>query len=132
VAEQLERAVSDLFRAFNRRDVEEVASLCAEGVRFEAATAEFAGRPSVYEGREGMRDYFADVERVWEDLLITPRRIAARGDQALAIGRVFARSRELGLRDLPVAWRMRTEDGLFAWIRVYEDRLAALRDWPPA
>ena len=131
MAKQLEEAVSALFRAFNRRDLDEVASLCAEGVRFEAATAEFAGRSGGYGGRDGMREYFEDVDRVWEELLITPRRIASREGEALAIGRVFARSREHGLRDLPVAWRLRAEGGLFTWIKVYEDRMAALREWPP-
>jgi ketosteroid isomerase-like protein len=130
VAAELEENVVRLFRAFNRRTVEDVVALCAEDVRFESATAEFAGREGTYSGREGMRRYFEDVEQVWEELLITPRRILVCGEDALAVGRVFARSRRHGLRDLPVAWRLRSEAGGFGWIKVYGNRLEALRGWP--
>jgi ketosteroid isomerase-like protein len=126
---ELEQAVVSLFSAFNRREVEEVVALCAEDVRFEAATAEFAGREGAYAGREGMRDYFHDVASVWDELLITPRRILARGDGAVAFGRIFARGPNVGLRDLPIAWLFAGHDRLFTSIVVYEDRLAALSDW---
>ena len=125
----LERSVAMLFSAFNRRAVGEVIDLCAEDIEFEAATAEFTGRSGIYAGREGMRQYFADVERIWDEVLITPRRIAVRDGEAIALGRVFARSRSAGLRDLPVAWRLRAPAGLFEWIKVYEDRAEALRSW---
>jgi ketosteroid isomerase-like protein len=125
----LERSVAKLFGAFNRRAVDEVIELCAEGIEFEAATAESAAHSGIYAGREGVREYFADLERVWDEVLITPRRIAVRDGEAIALGRVFARSRSAGLRDLPVAWRLRARAGRFDWIKVYEDRAEALRSW---
>ena len=126
----LERSGGMLFSACTRRAVDEVIELCAEDVEFEATTAELAGHSAIYAGREGMRQYFADVERLWDEILITPRRIAVRDDgEAIALGRMFARSRSAGLRDLPVAWRLRAPAGLFEWIKVYEDRLDALRSW---
>lgn len=129
---ELEQKVMSLFRAFNRRALAEVEDLCGGDVTFEAATAEFAERPGAYSGREGMREYFADVDRIWEELLITPRRILAEGGEAVALGRVFARSRRLGLRDLPIGWRLRDGPGGFEWIKVYDDRAEALRDWERA
>ena len=131
MAADLEQTVTQLFRAFNRREVEEAIALCADTLEFEAATAEFAGR-GVYAGRDGMREYFADVERVWEELLITPRQVVARNGEALVVGRVFARGRRVGLRDLPVAWRLRASGGLFEWIKVYLDRPEAIRAWERA
>lgn len=125
----LEDAVSKLFDSFNRRAVDEVLELCAADLEFEAASAEFAGRSGAYAGHDGMQEYFADVDRVWDELLITPRGIIVRGEEALAIGRVFARSRSAGLRDMPVAWRFRASAGLFDRIKVYEDPSQALSAW---
>jgi ketosteroid isomerase-like protein len=126
---ELDQVVANLFGAFNRRAVDEVAALCATDVRFDAASADLAGREGAYSGLEGMRDYFHDVASVWDELLITPRRVLVRGDEALVIGRVFARGRRVGLRDLPIAWRLSVRDGLIARITVYEDRVAAISDW---
>lgn len=120
--------VESLFDAFNRRDVEAVVELCDEDVEFHAATAEFAGKPDPYVGRIGMREYFDDVSRLWEELLITPREIVPVEDGVVVFGRVFARGREHGIRDLPIAWRWKLRDGRFAWGRVYMDPEQALSD----
>jgi ketosteroid isomerase-like protein len=113
--------VESLFDAFNRRDVEAVVELCDEDVEFHAATAEFAGKPDPYVGRVGMREYFDDVSRLWEELLITPREIVPVEGGVVVFGRVFARGRAHGIRDLPIAWRWKLREGRFAWGRVYMD-----------
>ena len=115
--------VESLFDAFNRRDVAALLALCDEEVVFHAATGEFAGREAPYVGMDGMRAYFDDVDRLWEELLITPREIVPveDGDGVVVFGRVFARGREHGIRDLPVAWRWDLRDGRFVWGRVYLD-----------
>ena len=113
--------VESLFDAFNRRDVDALLGLCDEEVVFHAATGEFAGREAPYVGMDGMRAYFDDVDRLWEELLITPREIVPLDGGVVVFGRVFARGRELGIRDLPVAWRWALRDGRFVWGRVYLD-----------
>jgi ketosteroid isomerase-like protein len=125
----IEQAVTSLFSAFNRRAVDEVTALCTADVRFDAAGSGFGEREVAYSGREGMRDYLHDVASVWDEFLITPRRIVSQGEEALVLGRVFARGRRVGLRDLPIAWRLVARRGRFASIRLYEDQLAAIRDW---
>lgn len=120
-----EALVGRLFSAFNQRDAETIVALCAEQMEFVAVTGEEAGRAAPYSGRAGLREYLADVESLWEELLITPSRVERRGEHLLVVGRVYVRSRELGIRDMPVAWVWQLRDGLFVRGEVFVDPDAA-------
>jgi ketosteroid isomerase-like protein len=113
--------VSRLFDAFNRRDVAEIVELCDESMNFYAVTGEEVGREDPYTGPEGLREYMDDVATVWEELLITPDEVEQSGDRLLVRGRVFVRSRELGIRDMPSAWIWELRDGRFVNGRVFID-----------
>lgn len=114
--------VERLYEAFNRRDPEEIVAVCDEGMEFfPIATAEAIGRADPYVGPAGLRDYLADAARVWEELLITPSQVEQRGDRLLVRGRVYARSRELGIRDMPVAWIWEVRDGRVVRGEVFPD-----------
>jgi hypothetical protein len=63
---------------------------------------------------------------VWEALLITPGTVERRGNRLLSFGRVYVRSRELGIRDMPVAWIWNIEDGLFVRGEVFVDPAEAI------
>jgi ketosteroid isomerase-like protein len=121
MAEAPEALVGRLFNAFNQRDAEEIVELCSTRMEFFALTAEEVGRGAPYVGPDGLRDYLTDVERFWEELLITPGRVERRGDRLLVIGRVFVRNRELGIRDMPVAWIWQVQEGLFVRGEVFAD-----------
>jgi ketosteroid isomerase-like protein len=121
MAEAPEALVGRLFNAFNQRDAEEIVELCSTRMEFFALTAEEVGRGAPYVGPDGLRDYLTDVERFWEELLITPGRVERRGDRLLVIGRVFVRNRELGIRDMPVAWIWQVQEGLFERGEVFAD-----------
>lgn len=126
--------VGRLFNAFNQRDAEEIVELCSARMEFFALTAEEVGRGAPYVGPDGLRDYLSDVEQFWEELLITPGRIERREDRLLVIGRVFVRNRELGIRDMPVAWIWRVQEGLFVRGEVFADPDEAISRFarPPA
>jgi ketosteroid isomerase-like protein len=114
--------VERLFDAFNRRDGDEIVAVCDEELEFfPIVTAEAVGRDAPYSGAAGLHDYLADVAQVWEELQITPSEMRRRGDSLLVRGRVYARSRELGIRDLPVAWIWEVRDGLFVRGEVFPD-----------
>lgn len=114
--------VERLYNAFNRRDSEEIVAVCDEGLEFfPAVTAEAVGRDAPYVGPDGLRDYLADVAEVWEELLITPSELQRRGERLLVRGRVYARSREQGIRDLPVAWIWQVSEGRFVRGEVFPD-----------
>lgn len=103
--------VKHLYSCFNERDEAGIVELCDEQMEFfPVVTAEAVGRDAPYSGRAGLHDYLSDVASVWEELLITPSLIECRGDSLLVRGRVYARSRELGIRDVPVAWIWEVRD----------------------
>lgn len=123
--------VERLFDAFNRRDVEELERLCDERLRFPSTvTAEAVGRETPYEGPQGLHEYLEDTARLWEELLVTPGRIEERAGRVLVRGRVYARSREEGIRDLPLGWVWEIRDGRFVRGAVFldpEEAVAAFR-----
>lgn len=97
--------VERLFAAFNRRDSELLRELCDPAMEFFAVgTSQEVGRETPYMGPAGLEEYLLDVERAWDELLITPNVIEERDGALLVRGRVYARSRLLGIRDIPVAW----------------------------
>jgi len=126
MGETPEALIGRLFHAFNQRDAETIVALCSEQMEFVAVTAEEAGRESPYRGRDGLRDYLADVEQIWEELLITPSQVERRGERLLVVGRVYVRSRELGIRDMPVAWIWVLREGSFVRGEVFVDPDAAV------
>jgi serine phosphatase RsbU (regulator of sigma subunit)/ketosteroid isomerase-like protein len=97
--------VEELYDRFNARDERGIVELCDEEMEFHpVVTAEAIGREAPYRGPAGLHDYLLDVAKVWEELRLTPDRIERRGDAVLVRGRAYARSRELGIRDVPVGW----------------------------
>lgn len=114
--------VERLYEAFNQRDPDEIAAVCHERMEFyPVVTAEAVGRVEPYVGPDGLRQYMIDAGKVWEELLITPSQVEQRGDRLLVRGRVYARSRELGIRDMPVAWIWEVRDGQLVRGEVFPD-----------
>jgi ketosteroid isomerase-like protein len=114
--------VERLYEAFNRRDQDGMVAVCDEKMEFfPVVTAEAVGRAEPYVGPAGLRDYMTDAAKVWEELQITPGQVEQRGDLLLVRGRVYARSRELGIRDMPVAWIWEVRGGLFVRGEVFPD-----------
>jgi serine phosphatase RsbU (regulator of sigma subunit)/ketosteroid isomerase-like protein len=119
--------VERLFEAFNRRDAGEIAAICEKTMEFfPVGTAEAIGRGAPYVGPEGLRDYLVDVDRAWEELLITPTAVESRSGSLLVWGRVYVRSRELGIRDVPMAWIWELAGGRFVRGEVFPDPDQAL------
>ncbi len=114
--------VERLYECFNRREEACIADLCDDEMEFfPIVTAEAVGRDAPYKGRDGLGAYLDDIAEVWEELQITPSQVERRGDLLLVRGRVYARSRELGIRDVPVAWIWGMRDGLFVRGEVFPD-----------
>jgi ketosteroid isomerase-like protein len=117
-----ELLVRRLYEAFNRRDKEEIAAVCSEEMGFYPyATADAVGRAAPYSGIEGLNEYMADIELIWEELQIISSSVERRGETVLVRGRVYARSRELGIRDMPAAWLWGLKAGQFVRGEVFPD-----------
>jgi serine phosphatase RsbU (regulator of sigma subunit)/ketosteroid isomerase-like protein len=126
--EEERELVERLYAAFNGRNHEEIVALCEESMEFfPIGTAEQIGRTAPYMGPNGLREYLDDVERAWDELLITPKVVESHGRSLLVRGRVYARSRQLGIRDMPVAWIWDVEDGRFVRGEVFRDPEEAVR-----
>src|SRR6185369_10772489 len=114
--------IERLYAAFNGRHPEEIVALCDDSMGFfPVGTAEQIGRTAPYVGPDGLREYMGDVEKAWDELLITPKVVESHGRSLLVRGRVYARSRALGIRDMPVAWIWDVEDGRFVRGEVFRD-----------
>jgi len=114
--------VERLYRCFNRRDEACIVALCDEEMEFfPVGTAEAIGRNAPYSGKSGLHDYLVDVAEVWEELQITPSQVDRRGDRLLVRGRVYTRSRDLGIRDVPIAWIWEVREGRFVHGEVFPD-----------
>lgn len=114
--------VERLYDSFNRRDENDIAAICDEEMEFfPLVTAEAVGREAPYTGPAGLREYMHDVAEVWEQLQITPGRLERRGATLLVHGRVYARSRELGIRDVPAAWIWEVRGGRIVRGEVFPD-----------
>lgn len=121
MAEQGVALVGRLFAALNQRDVRAIAAVCEAGVEFSSVADGAFGRSAPYVGAAGLRDYVVDVARAWEELLMTPCEVERRRDRLLVHGRVYVRSHELGIRDMPVAWIWELRDGRFVRGEVFPD-----------
>jgi ketosteroid isomerase-like protein len=126
MAETHQELVERLYLAFNRRDPDGIVEVCDEEMEFfPYETAGQVGREAPYVGREGLREYLADAAQVWEELQITPGQLEEIGDQLLVRGRVYVRSKEHGIRDMPVAWIWQVSDGRFVRGEVFPNPSAA-------
>jgi ketosteroid isomerase-like protein len=114
--------IKRLYERFSDRDEAAIVELCDEKMEFfPVVTAEAVGREAPYSGRAGLHDYLSDVAKVWEELKLTPSQVESRGQTVLVRGRVYARSRELGIRDVPVAWIWEVRDGCIVRGEVFPD-----------
>jgi ketosteroid isomerase-like protein len=114
------------FDAFNRRDIEEMLRLMDPGIEFYAPTAQMANSGQPYRGHEGIRKYFVDVERVWEELEVMPGEYREVGDHVLAFGRVYGRGEGGYIQDSPAQWVLTVRGHVFVQVRVFTNRNAAL------
>jgi ketosteroid isomerase-like protein len=120
--------IERLFHAFNERDVDEVLELCDPDVEFRPVSAELARSGKPYIGHGGIQKYFADVAGLWEALEVTVHEVREASGAVLVVGRVIARDKERGVRDLPAGWVWRLREQRFVYGRVYADPRDAARE----
>ena len=110
-----------LFEAFTVRDLGGVLAVAAPELEFHAVTAERTRGGEPYRSEDGMREYFADVARVWRELRVIPQTFRTRGGGVvLALGRVYARDHEGAIIDSPAGWLLRVRGPRIAFVRVFE------------
>ncbi|HEY8582077.1 MAG TPA: nuclear transport factor 2 family protein [Capillimicrobium sp.] len=123
---QLVDTVKAMYDAFNRRDLPAALSYIHPDVEFRpAGTTALTGR-DVYRGHAGVREYFADVAKVWtEGLEVAPQDFRAVAGSVVAFGGVRGGTAASGLED-EVVWVWRLRDGLVVSGQVFSTRAAAI------
>ena len=121
--------IDRLFEAFNRRDPAASHRPLRRARGVQLRNSRVCRARGALPGHAGLRQYFADVAQVWDELLVTAKEVRTRGDAILVIGHVYARSRQVGIRDIPAAWVWRLQGELLVEGAVYsgaDEALAAL------
>lgn len=127
MSEQNIDLVRRAFDAFTQRDLEAVLELVDPTIEFLAPpTAELAGQKTPYRGPDGIRKYFEDVARVWDELEVIPHEYREMGDHVVALGRVYARGADGLVVDAPAGWVWELRAGKIVSGRVYTSREQAL------
>lgn len=123
---QLVETVKAMYDAFNRRDVEGALAHVHPECEFRpAGTAALTGR-DLYRGHDGVREYFADIARVWPGgLQVAPRDFRAVAGSVVAFGGVEGETRQSGVED-EVVWVWRLRDGLVFSGQVFSTSAAAI------
>ena len=74
---------------------EEITEIFAPDVVLDFSVRIF--NPHVYEGHDGLREFYADSREVWEELSVTVREIVEHGDRYLVLTDVRSRARGSGI-----------------------------------
>jgi ketosteroid isomerase-like protein len=108
------RAVYD---AFARRDLEGALAYIAPTCELHLeGTARAIGRTEPYVGHDGMREYFGDVARVWEELTLHAEDIRVVPGSVVVIGHVSGVREGRRMRRAAV-WTWRLSGGKATYIR---------------
>ena len=124
MAQENVEIVRRVVAALNARDLDGYLACCCEDVALHLPVV--AG---VYEGPEGIKRWFADIEDAGPDFHIDLRGVKATGDnQVLAFTRAASTGRASGI---PMAWDATNVydliDGKLSRIRIFLDHSEALK-----
>jgi ketosteroid isomerase-like protein len=110
--------VRAIYAAFAARDLDAALAFVAPDCEIHlVGTQRAAGRTEPYRGHDGMRQYFADVERVWEELVLYAEDFRVVPGSVVVMGHVRGRAGGEAIRRSAV-WTWRLRDGQAVHIRV--------------
>jgi ketosteroid isomerase-like protein len=101
--------VQAIYDAFARRDLAAMGDFLAPDCElWLEGTARAAGREGPYRGFDGLRDYFEDVARLWDELVLHAEDYRAVPGSVIVIGHITGRKQGLEVRRASVwTWRVR-------------------------
>jgi ketosteroid isomerase-like protein len=114
--------------AYNERDLEAFIALCDPGIELHSVFAAVGG--AVYDGHDGLRKYFRDLEDAWEGgIHLQPEAFFDLGERTLVFYGLHGRGRQSGAEvAMPVALVAKWHDDLIVYLKVYAHREDALSD----
>jgi ketosteroid isomerase-like protein len=110
--------VRAVYAAFAARDLEAALPYVAPDCELRVVgTASVLERSEPYRGHAGVRDYFADVERLWDGLTLHAEDFRAVPGSVIVMGHVVACLNGVEARRAAI-WTWKLRDGLAVSIRV--------------
>jgi ketosteroid isomerase-like protein len=125
--ETLLQTVKAVYAAFEGGDVEAALRWVASDVELRPeGTSQATGR-AVYRGHDGVRDYFADVARVWPGgLRLEPVDYRAVAGSVVVFGRIHATAADGTPVSAEVVWVWKLRGGLLVSGQVFATSKAAM------
>jgi ketosteroid isomerase-like protein len=112
------KVVQAIYTAFAARDLDAALEYIAPDCEIDLrGTAALIGRTEPYRGHDGMRQYFADVERVWEELTLHATDFRAVPGSVIVMGHVEGRTDGRPFRRSAV-WTWKVKDAKATQVRV--------------
>jgi ketosteroid isomerase-like protein len=128
VGERERRFARDAIEAVNRHDAESLKELTDPEAEFTGLRSALEG--TSYKGHEGVDEFWADTEEVWEELRFEDPEILDRDDRVLVLCTLVLRGRGSGaLVEHETAWLVELRDGLMWRGRTTLDVQAAKREF---
>ena len=110
--------VRAIYDAFARRDADGAIDFLSPDCELDlAGTSRLAGHVGPYRGHDGMREYFRDVERVWDELVLHTEDIRVIPGSVIVIGHVTGKRQGLDVKRSSV-WTWRVKDGRATSVKV--------------
>lgn len=105
------------YDAVARRDVDSVLRHAAEDIELHLrGTGERAGRAGPYRGADGVREWFADVDRIWDELVLHADDVRAAAGAVVVFGEIEGRRGDERVRRA-VMWTWTLQDGRVTSVR---------------
>ena len=119
------------YAALAERDFDTLGQLAVPD--FELDVTDRVLNPATYRGEEGLRQFLAEVDELWESMDMNIERLLERDDEVLALLLVDIKGRGSGLTlQDRIAQHWTARDGKLVRMRVWADQEAALAEFEAA
>jgi uncharacterized protein len=116
------------YLALAERDFEALGEIAVAD--FELDVTDRVFNPATYRGEEGLRQFLAEVDELWESMDMSVERLVERGDEVLALLVVDIKGRGSGLTlEDRIAQHWTTRGGKLVSMRVRANQDAALAEF---
>ena len=118
--------VRRFYEAQQRGETERVIEMADPAVRVDMSERVF--NPAVYEGHDGSRRFWAELDQVWDDFRVEPLEFIDAGDKVVVSHLVRGRGKGSGVEvELPSTNVYTLRDGLVTEVHMYRDHSRALK-----
>jgi ketosteroid isomerase-like protein len=119
------------YTALAARDFDTLGELAAPD--FELDVTDRVLNPATYRGEDGLRQFLAEVDELWESMDMHVERLVERDDEVLALLLVEIKGRASGLTlQDRIAQHWIAREGKLSRMRVWADQEAALAEFEAA